>query len=250
MLRSTKELRGYAIRALDGEIGKVHEFYFDDLAWIIRYLVVDTGRWLPGRKVLLWPGVLDQPEWETRSLPVRLSTEQVEHSPPISSDEPVSRQMELDLHTYYGWTPYWRLGMPVLGTSYAALGEKLAGAAEGTDDEEAVEADSHLRSTRAVIGYHIQARDEEAGHIEDFIVDDQAWYIRYLVIDTGHWLPGRKVLVAPAWAEQINWALRKVYMDLSRETIESSPEFDPSMPVNREYEVRLYDYYGRPTYWS
>jgi hypothetical protein len=250
MLRSTKELRGYAIRASDGEIGKVHEFYFDDLAWVVRYLVVDTSRWLPGRKVLLWPGILDQPDWETQSLPVRLTKEQVENSPPISSDEPVSRQMEVDLHTYYGWTPYWRLGMPVLVPSPAVPSGKLADAAEETDEGETVEADSHLRSTRAVIGYHIQARDEEVGHIDDFVVDDEAWYIRYLVVDTGNWLPGRKVLVVPAWAEQINWALRKVYVDLSRETIENSPEFDPSMPVNREYEARLYDYYGRPSYWS
>ena len=87
MLRSEKELHGYAIRAIDGDIGKVYEFYFDDLAWIVRYLVVDTGKWLPGRKVLLWPGVLGQPDWETGSVPVELTKAQVEGSPPISADE-------------------------------------------------------------------------------------------------------------------------------------------------------------------
>lgn len=247
MLRSTKELRGYTIRALEGDIGRVHEFYFDDLAWIVRYLVVDTGRWLPGRKVLLWPGVLEQPDWETQSLPVGLTKEQVENSPPISFDEPVSRQMEADLHAYYGWAPYWRLGMPVGGPSPATPGEGVAGVAE---EAQKGPSDPHLRSTREVIGYHIQARDEEAGHVDDLIVDDKAWYIRYLVVDTRNWLPGRKVLVAPAWADQVNWVLRKVYVDLSRETIENSPEFDPAMPVNREYEVQLYDYYGRPAYWT
>jgi uncharacterized protein YrrD len=249
MLRSEKEMRGYTIRATDGDIGKVHELYFDDLAWIVRYLVVDTGNWLPGRKVLLWPGVLGQPDWGTRSLPVGLTKEQVEHSPDISADAPVSRQMEIDLHTYYGWTPYWRSGLPPMGLGAAAAAEMIARTETETEEGGEQESDPHLRSTREVTGYHIQARDGEIGHVDDLIVEDESWFIRYLVIDTRNWLPGRKVLVAPAWAEQVNWVERMVYLDLSRETVEKSPEFDPSMPVNREYEVRLYDYYGRPKYW-
>jgi hypothetical protein len=250
MLRSAKELRGYTIRASDGDIGRIHEFYFDDLAWIIRYLVVDTGNWLPGRKVLLWPGALGQPDWETQALPVTLTRAQVEHSPDISMEEPVSRQMETDLHTYYGWTPYWRSGLPAYGVGSAAAAEMIARRAEEEEDREEQRRDPHLRSTREVTGYHIQARDGEIGHLEDWIVDDESWFIRYLVIDTRNWLPGRKVLVAPAWAEWVNWAERKVHVDLNKETIENSPEFDPSMPVNREYEAHLYDYYGRPHYWG
>jgi uncharacterized protein YrrD len=250
MLRSVKELRGYTIHAIDGKIGQIHEFYFDDLAWIVRYLVVDTGNWLPGRKVLLWPGVIGQPEWETQALPVGLTKEQVEHSPPITTDEPVSRQMETDLHTYYGWTPYWRGGLPALGLGAAAAAEMIARPATEEDEKEAQRSDPHLRSTREVIGYRIQARDGEIGHVQDLIVDDELWYLRYLLIDTRNWLPGRKVLVAPAWAEQVSWVERKVHVDLNRETIKNSPEFDPSMPVNREYEVQLYDYYGRPRYWG
>lgn len=248
MLRSTKELRGYTIRALDGEIGKVHELYFDDLAWLVRYLVVDTGTWLSGRKVLLSPGVVGQPDWETQTLPVELTKKQVESSPEIGTNEPVSRQMEMDLHTYYGWTPYWRGGLPELGLGAAAAAQMIAEAAQGEAEKQRQE-DPHLRSTREVIGYHIQARDGEIGHIDDFVVDVGTWYVRYLVIDTRNWLPGKKVLVAPAWVEEVNWASRSVSMDLKRETIKNSPEFDPSMPVNREYEVRLYDYYGRPKYW-
>lgn len=249
MLRSTKELRGYTIRALDGEIGKVHELYFDDLAWLVRYLVVDTGTWLSGRKVLLSPGVVGQPDWETQTLPVELTKKQVESSPDIGTDEPVSRQMEMDLHTYYGWTPYWRGGLPALGLGAAAAAQMIAEAAQGETEKRRQE-DPHLRSTREVNGYHIQARDGEIGHVDDFVVDVGTWYLRYLVIDTRNWLPGKKVLVAPAWVEEVDWASRIVSMDLKRETIQNSPEFDPSMPVNREYEVRLYDYYGRPKYWA
>lgn len=110
-------------------------------------------------------------------------------------------------------------------------------------------ADPHLRSAREVIGYHIQAKNGDIGHVEDFIVDDEAWAIRYMVVDTQNWLPGKKVLVAPVWIESIHWAEAKVRVTLTRAKIKKSPEFDPAAPVNREYEDRLYDFYGRPKYW-
>jgi hypothetical protein len=234
-----KDLRGYTIRAADGDIGKVHEFYFDDRGWIIRYLVVDTGTWLPGRRVLLSPSAMGQPDWETHVLPVGLTKGQVEHSPPIDADKPVSRQMERELHAYYGWRPYWGSA-----TVMAIQTEE-----EANQEAEQEQNDPHLRSTREVIGYHIRARDGEIGHVEDLIANDEGWGIRYLVVDTHNWLPGRKVLVDPFWAEQVSWAERRVHVDMTREMVKNSPEFDPSAPVNREYEVRLYDFYGRPKYW-
>jgi hypothetical protein len=243
MLRSVKDLRGYTIRALDGDIGKVHEFYFGDLSWIIRYLVADTGTWLPGRRVLLSPAALGQPDWEMQVLPVSLTKGQVEHSPSIDADKPFSRQMEGDLHAYYGWRPYWSGWDPAV----------MAAGVEAAEEKRAAElerANPNLRSTREVIGYHIQARDGEVGHVEDFVADDVGWGIRYLVVDTHNWLPGKKVLVDPFWADQVNWVERKVYLDMTREMVQTSPEFDPSAPVNREYEARLYDFYGRPKYWE
>ena len=251
MLRSVKDLRGYTVRATDGDIGETHEFYFDDLGWAIRYLVVDTGSWLSGRRVLLSTVSLGQPKWEKRIFPVLLTKEQVEHSPDIATDKPVSRQMEEELFSYYGWSPYWwGRDMPAASVGALAVAQMIAGTEEEKSGTERGEADPHLRSTREVMGYHIQARDGEVGHVEDFIADDETWIICYMVVDTQKWLSGRKVLVAPAWAEKVSWADRKVHLDLSRETIRNSPEFDPSLPVNREYEVRLYDYYGRPKYWE
>jgi hypothetical protein len=248
MLRSAKSMRGYSILAQDGDIGNIHEFYFDDLVWKVRYLVVDTGGWLTGRKVLLLPEVLDRPDWETKTLSVALTQAQVESSPPIDTDRPVSRQMETEVHTYYGRNPYWRGGLPLSGLGAAAAAEVIAMGSEQRGNQQ--EHDPRLRSTREVIGYRIQGRDGEVGHVDDFVVDDETWSILYMVIDTGNWLPGRKVLIAPAWAEQVSWSDRKVYLGLKRETIQKGPEFDPSMPVNREYEARLYDYYGRPKYWD
>jgi hypothetical protein len=243
MLRSIKDLRGYTIRALDGDIGRVHEFYFGDQSWIIRYLVVDTSAWLPGRRVLLSPEALGQPDWERYVLPVGLTKGQVEHSPSIDEDKPFSRKMEGDLHVYYGWRPYWS------GWTSVAAASAVEAAREEREDEQEW-ADPNLRSTREVIGYHIQARDGEVGHVEDFVADDVGWGIRYLVVDTHNWLPGKKVLVDPFWADQVNWAERKVYLDMTREMVKTSPEFDPAAPVNREYEVRLYDFYGRPKPWE
>jgi hypothetical protein len=236
MLRSIKGLRGYTLSATDGDVGKVREFYFDDRSWTIRYLVADTGNWLTDRLVLLSTTSLGNPDWEAKVFPVGLARKQVEESPPISADEPVSRQMEMDLHGYYGWPPYWH------GAAYMALAQLQA--------KRKQRGDPHLRSTREVIGYHIQATDGEIGHVDDLIVDDEAWSIRYMIVDTRNWLPGKKVLVAPQWTADIDWAGRRVSVDLSQDAIENGPEFDPSMPVNREYEVRLYDYYGRPHYWT
>jgi hypothetical protein len=230
------------VRTLDGDIGKVHEFYFGDLGWIIRYLVVDTGTWLPGRRVLLSPAALGQPDWKSRTFPVRLTRGQVEGSPSIDAAKPVSRQMESELHAYYGWPLYWSgMGTVAAAPGFAAASKEQKDASEW--------ANPHLRSSREVIGYHIQANDGQIGHVEDLIADDEAWIIRYLVIDTRNWLPGKEVLVATEWAEDVDWTKRSVHIDLSRDTVKTGPAFDPSAPVNREYEIQLYDFYGRPKYW-
>jgi len=241
VFRSMKELVGYAIDAVDGEIGKVHDFYFDDQAWSVRYLVIDTGGWLSSRKVLVAPLALGMPKWESKALPVRLTKEQVEKSPSTDLDRPVSRQMEEELYTHYGWKPYWG---GARGRAAARVIEKsMANDAESSGD-------LNLRSANELIGYHIQASDGEIGHTTDFIVDDEAWVIRYLMVDTGGWLPGKRVLVSPSWAESVTWPERNIYVGIPREMVKNSPEFDPSAPVNREYELRLYDYYGRPRYWT
>jgi len=123
------------------------------------------------------------------------------------------------------------------------------------DDEdrkipEKIKGNNNLRSTREVLGYHIQATDTDIGHVEDFIVDQDTWIIRYLVIDTSNWLPAsKKVLITPSWVDQVEWDKRKVPVDLTSDQIRNSPPFDPTLPVNQEYEVALYDFYGRPYDW-
>ncbi len=256
MLRSVEKLGGFTILATDGEIGKIDDFYFDGESWDIRYLVVSTGPWLLGRKVLLHPSAVGQISWETQMLSVGLTKEQVENSPDIDTNKPVSRQQEVELFSHYNWIPYWTHGGSfVMQGGVAVPIAREEPPAKSTLEKE-VEAmtqqaqDPSLRSTDEVTGYHIQASDGEIGHVEDFLVDEEAWIIRYMIVDTGNWLPGRKVLVSPRWIEMVTWHEKKVSVDLSQEAIKDSPEYDPRKPLSRAYEETLHKYYDRPIYWS
>jgi sporulation protein YlmC with PRC-barrel domain len=247
MLRSLKELKGFTVQATDGDIGTVRDFYFDDDQWGVRYLVVETGTfWQEPTRVLVSPVAFDTADWATQRFQVDLTRDKVKNCPSADSDKPVSRQFERDYFRYYGWPVYW--GYDGLWGNWAYPG-KLA--LDGPDPlaEDLAHSDPHLRSLHEVVGYHLMGSDGEIGHIKDFIVDDETWAVRYLVVDTSNWWSGKDVLVPPHWVERISWAENQVYVSLPREAIKNAPEWHPEAPVNREFEVRLYDYYGRPTYW-
>ena len=251
MLRNTTQLQGFAIRATDGELGTVDELYFDDETWAIRYLTVETGGWLGGRQVLISPISVIRAEWQAKRVDVALTKKQVENSPNIATDEPVSRQHEFAYFGYYGYECYW--GGPYLwGSSYYPGGyptPRTASTEALADRIDSESGDSHLRSTKAVTGYHIEASDGEIGHVDGFIVDDEDWAIRYIEVATKNWWPGKKVLVSPAWIERVSWEDSKVYAGLTREAIKNAPEFVDLTPITREYEHRLYSHYGQPPYW-
>lgn len=236
MLRVLKEIKGYKVGAIDDDFGSVRDVLFDDEGWIVRYLVVAAGPWLFGRRVLIgWPA-LGEPDWTERRFPVSLTKEQVKEAPSIDADAPVSRRMERELFGYYGWDPYW--------APAATLPPKTLETKDNWDIDEV-----HLRSLNEVTGYYVQAADGEIGHVEDLIVDDERWDIRYLAIDTKNWLPGRKVVIAPDWVESFDWADRRARVNLTKAQIEASPPLHLDEPINRQYEMRLYDFYGRPVNW-
>ena len=131
----------------------------------------------------------------------------------------------------------------------ALVNPTIAPAGARADQIETESTDSHLRSTEGVKGYHIEAADGEIGHVDGFVMDDEAWALRYIEVATRNWWPGKKVLVAPAWIERVSWTDSKVYVGLSREAIQNGPEYVESKPITREYENRLYFHYGRPPYW-
>lgn len=249
MLRSLKAVRGYSLQAADGAIGSAVDFYFDDASWTVRYLVADTGRWLPGRRVLISPASLGRPDWAGRSIPVELSRKQIEESPGIEADKPVSRQRETEMARYFHWPAYWsEMGAPPLALSAMPARYRAEAERERTAVEEKP-GDPHLRSAREVLGYAAQAQDGRVGPLDDFIFEDDNWSIRYLVVDTRNWRPGGEVLVSPEWVRGVRWDAAQIQLDLTRDQVRSSPAFDPSAPINREYEAKLYDFYGRPRYW-
>lgn len=246
-MNSIKKIQGYEFGAQDGNLGRCKDFLFDERNWAVRYIVCDTHRWLPGRKVLVSPISIGTVEDSKELLSVGLTKEQIKNSPALESHAPVSRAYEIIFNRYYDWGNYWdgplvwgNYQFPRLLVRNEELQAKVA----------AVEDDNHLRSTHEVLSYSIQAKDRSIGHVEDFIVDEDSWIIRYLIIDTSNWLPGsRKVIIAPEWVESFKWEDGSVVVCVSAEQIEKSPEYDPSVTLDREYETVLYDFYGLPHYW-
>jgi len=245
MLSRAKTLHGYKLNGLDGEIGKVKEFYFDDRHWTVRYLVADTGNWLTGRQVLISPYALANVIKGKKDITVDLTKKQIENSPSLDSDKPVSRQFEEDYYGYFGWPSYW--SGPYMWGSYPQIERDRQKWIAKLQAQEAW--DPHLRSTHDVIGHHIEASDGEIGHVEDFIIDDESWAIRYLIVGTRNWWPGKKVLVSPQWIERVSWSESKVFVNLSRETIKASPEYTEDFRLTRDYETGLHQHYNREGYW-
>lgn len=236
MRRSVSNLIDYMIRAMDGEFGTVDEFYFDDHKWTVRYLVVNTGEWFSGRRVLIPTVAMAQPVRASRSLPVLLTMDQVCNSSAKDTHKPVSRQHEAALRSYHECSACW-IHVPYTGATYGYVAISCVGISVPPKVETASESnrqngDPHLRSTRRVTGYHIQANDGVIGHVDDFIIDDATWDIRYLVVDTGKWLPGRKVLLATDRTTRVSWEESKIFTLLTRDQVKNSHEYDPSNPIS------------------
>jgi hypothetical protein len=251
MLREVKQLHGAVLHASDGEIGEVEEVLFDDAQWTVRYLVVDTGGWLTGRKVLIPPIALGELDWDRRLLNVNLTRDQVEQSPAAETDKPVSRQWEADYYDYYLWPRYWGGSAGSAGTGGIWFPVPISGSAL-TPQQEADErarhvGDAHLRSTREVTGYEIVALDGHLGHVDDFLVDDSTWVIRYLAVDTRDWWPGKKVLLPPDWIGPTLWPERTVALavTVTRDQVRNGPEWHPHEPISPAFEAELSDYYAR-----
>ena len=250
MLRSMQSLEGFQVRAKDGDLGSVANFLLDDETWVCRYLVVRTGGFFNERKVLISPMFFREVAWASRVFHLALTQEKIRRSPGTETDLPVSRQHERDYFLYYGYPNYWG-STGIWGLNPAPVdmaAENLVSAA--TREPLGRKDDLHLRSAKVLRGYYINGTDGEIGHVEDFIVDDETWQIRYMVVNTSNWWVGKKVLVPPFWAGQVSWEANEIFLGLSRQEIQGCPLWDPAAPVNRTYEKSLYDHYGRPAYWD
>ncbi len=272
MLHSLTALRKFHVHAADGDIGEVTDGYFDDERWVMRYLVVNTGSWLNGREVLISPYSISRVDDGDSAIVTKLTRKQVEGSPSIDTARPISRRQEETYLSYFGYPVYWPYttlwawgatpvvippdpahapgarppteaegGGPPSTTGYGTGTQSSAGAGA---------VDTHLRSGREVTGYHIQGSDDAVGHVEDFLFEDDSWAIRYLAADTRNWLPGKHVLISPQWIREVSWPERLVVVELKREEIEASPQYDPKHLPTRGEEANLHRHYRRPGYWS
>ena len=246
MLSKAKRLEGFKLHSRDGEVGQVKEFYFDDHHWTIRYLVADTGNWLTGRQVLISPYALAAVNKEEQYIAIDLTKKQIEDSPSLDSDKPISRQFEESYNGYYEWPMYWN--GPSMWGDYPYIERNRGKSREVNPGGKAW--DHHLRSTSVVSGYNIQASDGEIGHVDDFVIDDETWAIRYLVIDTVNWWPGKKVLISPRWIERVSWDQSKVFVNLTRDSIKQTPEYTEESMITRDYEIGLHRHYNRQGYWA
>lgn len=254
MVQSLKHLCGYRIGATDGDVGHVRDAYFDDLRWAIRYLVVDTSHWLPGRQVLISPLSLREVDPARRLVHAALTKSQVARSPDVDTDRPVSRQGEIELYRYYGFPYRWTGADPfeedapdltsiaTPATLFALEQEAAirAGIAEGHDP--------HLRSARSVMGYYVHALDADVGHVADILFGVQAWSVKHIVVTTGSWWPSHKVLVPTGWISRVSWPASTVDVELRSEAVRTAPAFDPARMPGAAYEADLLRHYGPPPF--
>ena len=267
MLFAITGLHGCSVEAGDGRVGSVKDFLFDDQSWKVRWMVVDTRNWLPGRQVLIHPSAIAPLDLalpvkrvlpmmsmgETLVVSVQLTKQQIEASPEAREDEPVTKQMETDLYDHYGWDPSW--GATNFGASgiAAPLFEPLifseAAARQAADTERhRDEGDPHLRSVASVNGYHVHATDGDLGHVENFLADDVNWDIRYLVIATRDWWPGKHVQLAPFAVKDIDWSEHRINVNVTRDQVKSSPAWDPLAVADQVGEQQLHRHFGWPGY--
>lgn len=243
MLRSAKELKGLTVRGTDGDVGHVDDFYFDDEKWVIRYIVVQTGGWL-GKRVLISPVSFNGLDWNRRAIDLSLTRDRIRNSPDADLTVPVSRQYERAYAGYYGYGPYWGgAGFWGMGGVPAAL---YPAAREGAERSTApAPHDSpmpHIRSSEAALGDHIEAVDGGIGHVDDLIVDDTNWAIRYLNVDTSNWIGGTPVLIPRRALREADWLRAKIRVSLTKEQVQDSPRYDPAMLAREDEHALDSDY--------
>lgn len=230
MLESVRELFRFRIRATDGKVGKVDDFYFEDPTWAIRCVVVNTGRWLPSNRVLIQPSRIGSPDPAARVIPVAMTKDEVMHCAGSETEEPVSHQQERLLQERFGSSLYVRGGGPMGPMHGVAQGQALALAegGQGKPGEPEVKSTPRLRSAREVIGYKMEAVDGPIGVLEDFLIDDDEWVIPYMVVNTKDVrLPNPKVLAPLSWIQYISWSESRIHLRVHRDKVKHSQRYDP-----------------------
>jgi uncharacterized protein YrrD len=241
MLKRAELLMKKQVEAADGKAGICEDLLFDDHSWTVRYILIRTEGWLTGREVLIHPkAVRALPVQGKEPLKLNLSREQVRESPPVDSREPVSRQKEEQLLSYYGLPVYWGEG------PYGGMlpeGIPVAGGRKKRHEKR-----HDIRSAKELRGYHLDAAEGAAGSVSDILFDIHSWKIKYFEIDTGTILHHKKTLISVSWVKDISWEETALKAPgISIREIEVSPPYDPEGDMGEEQEKRLREHYEKNT---
>lgn len=228
------ELIGSTIVATDGELGKVKDAIFDDRTWAIRYLVVDAGSWLSSHEVVLAPQSVSRAQPSDDRLTVRLSEEEIRRSRSRANVDTVSDKEEELRKSYRGYGPDWQ-GVYPGGWGYYPIGGPVAPAPREPASDVSVERkrdeleqrEVHLRSFQEVKNYNLCAGDDEFGHVDDLMVDENEWVIRYLDVDTLNYVPSKHVFLRPDDVSDLDWGEQLFRLRLSRDQVLGAPTAPP-----------------------
>ncbi len=235
MLCTAKRLKSYKLKCIDGEIGHAKDFYFDTRHWTVRYLSMETGGWLSGRKVMVSPYALDSIVHSEQYLSCTLTKEQIENGPSLNYDQLVSPQFETDYHGYFGWPLYW--DGPHSWGKYPYVRCDHDQWSDYTDSKAWT---PHLQNTRDVSGHQLHVTDGKSGHIDDFIINVKTWMIRYLIVSLRDWWSENKVLISPRWVDRISNGESKIFVDFSCESLKRSPKYTEESLLTLNCETELY----------
>lgn len=252
MLRRIHEIEGFKIHASDGEIGRVASLLFDDELWAVRYALVDTGPWIFGKSVLVSPVHVKTIDFDNHEVRVDLTRDQVKESPQVATHEPVSRAKERQFHQYYRIPVYWG-GTGLWGTQMYPtfmpgvnyVNESVEKLSAGTSRE------NHLRSSREVRGYSLEAEDGRVGKVSDMLMEEDSYAVRYFVIEIDRELSAGSLLISPDWVTGVRWIDAAIHVPCSVEMVTSAPGRDRAdPPIDRELEAELYRHYRSTGYWE
>ena len=263
MLFAVTGLLGCPVEASDGGVGVVKDFLFDDQSWKIRWMAVDAGHWLSGRRILIHPSAIApltvppkpalpmMSRGEALTVSVHLTRQQIEASPDSREDEPCTRELEARLYDHYGWDRYWGdtyFGPDAIDPLSKPIHAETAAPRTAEMETEPGDSDPYLRGVAAVKGYHVHATDGDLGHVETILADDVNWDIRYLVIATRNWWPGKHVQLAPFAVMEIDWSEHRINVNVTRDQVKSSPAWDPLAMADQVGEQQLHRHFGWPGY--
>ena len=258
MLKRLASLHGSNVSATDGDVGTVARFMIDVNRWAVRYIVVATGNWWSGHEVLISPWSIAPGTVPGDDVSLSLTRSQVQNSPPYDPAQALTREHENALLGYYGYPVYWAGPMlwgPVPAATTGAVPDigvmpPDSSTADPPSERDVMESEvSGLADSRQILGTHLHATDGEIGHVDDFLLDFDDWRIRYLLVDTDNFWIGKRVLVAPEWIESFDWPDHMLHVQLDRESIRTSPDYDPDGPLTREDELALFRHYHKGPYW-